>query len=175
MDIRCKLGCLLKRTMSPSSKWRSTISPNLSSSARRFLKEMFKYLKNNEIGSRLLANEYNLLEENWNSYKPCGTSSMSKHPCTRIFIRTISYTLSQLLNVVMWNTHRISQYPSHMDGYPNLKQIHKLAGINLKEPQKWEETPLSYCFHANNSLRMWLGKCVSLVYYLNKKWCKIFV
>lgn len=37
IDIRCKLGCLLKRTMSPLSKWRSTTYPYFSSSATRFL------------------------------------------------------------------------------------------------------------------------------------------
>ena len=33
MDILCKEGCRLKRAMSPSIKWRSTVSPTLSSAA----------------------------------------------------------------------------------------------------------------------------------------------
>jgi len=35
IDIRCRLGCLLKRTTSPSCKWRSTMQPMASSSAIR--------------------------------------------------------------------------------------------------------------------------------------------
>lgn len=107
IDIRCKLGCLLKRTMSPSSRWRSTMSPYLSPSAAFFLLT-FKDLQHKTVNSNHHQSKHFHIRKEQEKKKvnplPFSAIRISEHSGTRVLIRSITDALPQLLNIMMGNT-----------------------------------------------------------------------